>query len=174
MNKRTILSLQFGAVIGAAMVLWLFLEHAFGFYHQYSHLVGITSLIATLIPVFGISKALMQAFAKARLTWRRGLFVGGLTSCVMGIIYGIGSAVYVWLIYPELAGELKSAFLTSIEDGQSLSAAELAEVMPIIEAVYTPLGIGAQFALATVISGLFITVLTIALMRSLRVKIVKK
>lgn len=174
MKQHTILALQYGSVTGLAMGLWLFAEHALGFHHQYQHLLGVSSLLSALLPVFGISALFSVAFKRQKLTWKRGLAVGSVGSLALGVVAGALHGLYVATLNSELLTTVRAELVTALEADSRFSPADIAEFTPLIDALHTPVGFGVQAAIVGIVTGLFLSVLTIGLVRALQFRARKK
>ena len=174
MKKHTTLSLQYGAVTGLAMGLWLFAEHALGFHHQYQHLLGISSLLSALLPVLGITALFSAVFKRTRISWKKGLSVGVTASIAMGAVVGALQALYVATLNMPLLDEIRTALIHSLEADSRFTPADVVEFMPVINWLHTPVGFGVQAAIVGSITGLFLSILTIGIVRAFQFRSRKK
>lgn len=156
------------------MGLWLFAEHALGFHHQYQHLLGVSSLLSALLPVFGISALYSAVFKRKTLTWKKGLAVGSTASVAMGIVVGVLQGIYVATLNTELLTTVRADLITALEADSRFSATEITQLMPVIDALHTPIGFGIQAGIVGGVTGLFLSVLTIALVSTLQLRLRKK
>lgn len=174
MKKQTTLALQYGAATGAAMGLWLFAEHALGFHHQYQHFLGVSSLLSAFLPVFGISALFTATFSRGKLSWKKGFVVGFIASLAIGIVVGFFQSIYVATLNSEFLGQLQQELLASLKADTRFTSAEIAEFMPVIDWLHTPLGFGFQTGVVSVITGMFLSILTILIVRTFQYRIRRK